>query len=290
MANLHEIKQRIGNVEETKKITRAMYLIAASKSQKAKSQLDNVTPYFLEITVNMAEMLAGSEDIRTPSPYIVHEDDSHLPNRKLYIILGGDKGMAGGYNHSVLDLVNQKVDKQTDHLVVAGLVARMQIRQQGYHVLDDLKCPVRNPNLARARDVAELAMEKYLSGEYREIRLIFTERVSSVLLKPTVLQLLPLNLNAISEYAPLPEHRVEIEYLPSAHQVFDHLVPHYLKGIVYNAFVESFASEQQARMIAMDGATKNANETISRLNIVYNRARQAKITQELTEIVAGIPE
>ena len=289
MANLHEIKARIGNVDATKKITRAMYLISASKSQKAKSQLEGVTPYFEQITSNMAEMLAGSEDISTPSPYIVNEPHANA-TRNLYLVMGGDKGMAGGYNHSLMDIVAENVNKEEDDVLVAGFLFRLQMRQLGYRVDPVLHCPVMNPSLYRARDVADLVIEKYHTHEYKAIFLIFTEKISPIQLEPKVIQLLPLNVAAIGKYAPTAGHIEEIEYLPSPHEVFDHLVPHYLKGIIYNGFVEAFASEQQARMMAMDGATKNADDTIARLNITYNRARQSKITQELTEIIGGIPE
>lgn len=288
MANLQEIKTRIGNVNSTKKITRAMYLISASKSQKAKSQLQGSLPYFQQITAIMAEILSGSEGVKTP--FIVPDPNENIPPRDLYVVLGGDKGMAGGYNHNVMAQAEQLIDKQNDDVLVAGFLTRLHMKQQGYRVSDEMRCPVMNPSVYRAREVAELVVEKYRSREYRTISILYTEMVSSVKQEPTVLQLLPLDTDAICVHAPRPEFLDEIEYLSSARDVFDHLVPHYLKGIIYSVFVEAFASEQHARMMAMDGATKSANETIDKLTVSYNRARQSKITQELTEIIGGIPE
>lgn len=288
MANLHEIKARIANVNATKKITRAMYLISASKSQRAKSQLEAAFPYFQQIRATLAEILACSEDLDTP--YIAKEAEpgADPPRRDLYVVMGGDKGMAGSYNNNLLAVVEQHVQKECDELLVAGFMCRTQLRHQGFMVSDTVSCPVMNPNVYRARDVADQVVEMYLSGQYRAVYVVFTEMVTSLKQEPRLLQLLPLDVAALCEDA--PPQCDEIEYLPSAHQVFDHLVPYYLKGVLYSAFVEAFASEQHARMYAMDGATKSANDTIGRLSISYNRARQAKITQELTEIIGGIPE
>lgn len=287
MANLHEIKARIGNVNATKKITRAMYLISASKSQKAKSQLEAAFPYFQLIKSTLAEILACSDELDTP--YIRQEGgDGEIPDRDFYVVLSGDKGMAGGYNHNIVDKVAQHADKEKDDMVVAGMVGRLQLRQLGYRVDGCLDCPVMNPSIYRARDVAELVAKRFLTGDYRAVYVVYTEMVTSLKMVPTRLQLLPLDTAALCDET--PTHCAEIEYLPSAHEVFDHMVPYYLKGILYSAFVEAFASEQHARMYAMDGATKSANETIGRLSVSYNRARQAKITQELTEIIGGIPQ
>lgn len=292
MANLHEIKARIGNVNATKKITRAMYLISASKSQKAKGQLESVSPYFQHVTETMTAILSASEQLDTP--YISYEQQSDdASDIDLYLVLGGDKGMAGGYNHNILEFLASHARKEKDEVLVAGFISRMQIRQEGYKLGGELDVPVMNPNLYRARDVAELVVEKYRSGRYRAIYVIYTKMISALKQEPDILPLLPLD---IAKFQAQDKPKVpgqmeeEIEYRPSAREVFDNLVPHYLKGVVYGTFVEAFASEQHARMYAMDGATKNANDTIAQLSISYNRARQAKITQELTEIVGGIPQ
>lgn len=288
MASLHEIKARIGNVNATKKITRAMYLISASKSQKAKAQQANAFPYFQQVKRALAEILAGSETIDTPYIRGGEGDAPASPDRDLYLVMGADKGMAGGYNHNLLALVGQNARADKDDLLVAGFICRQQLRHLGCRVDGDCLWPVMNPSIYRAREMAETVTEKYLSGDYRAVYVIFTEMVTSLKQLPTLMQLLPLDAEALCAEA--PDAPGEIEYLPGAREVFDHLVPHYLKGILYSALVEAFASEQHARMYAMDGATKSADDTIDRLSIVYNRARQAKITSELTEIIGGIPQ
>lgn len=285
MANLHEIKGRIENINATKKITRAMYLISASKSQKAKNQMESVFPYFQQIENTISEILLSSVDLETP--YLTGpENAGEKPT--LFVVFAGDKGMAGGYNHNLLELVEEHINKERDDLLVVGFIGRMQLRQLGYRVDPDVDAPVTNPNMYRARELSEQVLERFQTGRYRDVQVIYTEMESALKQTPLVLPLLPLNTDTIHQKG--EGRREEIEYLPDPVTVFDHLVPHYVKGILYTALVEAFASEQHARMYAMDGATKSANDTIGRLSIQYNRARQAKITQELTEIIGGIPE
>ncbi len=289
MANLHEIKAHIANIEATKKITRAMYLISASKSQRAKSQLEVVFPYFQHITATMAEIFSSPD--MPDTPYIMNKNAGRQSKRDLYVVVGADKGMAGGYGHNIIDLVTERVEPEHDELLVAGASSRIQLRNKGYMVDRAFAFPVMNPTMYRARDIAEIVVDQYLSGKYRDVFLAYTEMVSPLKQTPRILQLLPLDEETLCERAPdKPITAAKLEYSPSERAVFDHLVPHYVKGILYSALVEAFSSEQAARMMAMDSATKNADESIDRLSIEYNHARQAKITQELTEIISGIPE
>lgn len=288
MASLHEIKGRIGNINATKKITRAMYLISASKSQKAKGQLERSFPYFQQIRATMSEILSSEEDHTIP--YLTPPEGAvkpeHRPN--LYVVLAGDKGMAGGYNHNIVDLVERCADRERDELIVIGAVGRSRLRQLGYRFDLNLDIPVVDPDLHRARDLMELVLEEYDSGRYREVYVVYTEMITPLKQVPTSLQLLPLETERI--HRDVVSSQDSPEYYPSPGEVFRGLVPHYLLGMLYSALVESFASEQHARMFAMDGATKSADETIAQLSIAYNRARQARITQELNEIIGGIPE
>ncbi len=290
MANLHEVKEHIGSVNNTKKITRAMYLISASKSQKAKSQLADTLPYFQHIILTMREILASPDEISTP--FIRHDNQrketQHLPN--LFLVMGADKGMAGGYMHNIIEMLEKHANVEKDEVLVAGYIGRSKIRKLGYKMDESFQYRVMNPDIYRAREMAELVVEKHLSGQYHGIYLIYTEMLSSMRQDPHILPLLPLDLRPLVNETSQKYTGEQIDYIPSAVEVFDLLVPYYLKGILYGALVEAFASELQARMMAMDNANKTADETISRLSIDYNQARQGKITQELTEIVAGIPE
>jgi F-type H+-transporting ATPase subunit gamma len=293
MPNLQEIKDHINNINTTKQMTRAMYLISVSKSQKARGQLENADPYFQQITATMCEILASTEELSkgTETPYILTQDEIEgpAPPRDLYLIIAADKGLAGGYSRVLTDFLAGTVRKDRDRLIVAGMMGRQLLRGQGYRIDERFGSPVMNPNVYRAREVAEVIIKKYLSHHYRDIYIVFTRMISAMKQEPVMLKLLPLDVEALKEYAPPPEHRDEVEYVPSPPKVFEKLVPYYLKGIIYSAFVEAFASEQQSRLMAMDGATKSANDTIERLTVQHNRARQAKITQELNEIISGIP-
>lgn len=287
MPGLYEIKARIESVQSTKQITRVMYLISASKSKKAKAQLESTLPYFRQVSVTLADILASSAVIDTP--YI---SGIKQPEKKggLYIVLSGDKGMAGGYNHNIISLINKEIDKTAATLWVTGILGRNQLARQGYLVDDNFHFFVMNPSVYRAREIAEMVVEQYLLNKYSGVYLVYTVMVNPLKQEPVIKQILPLKADELSGELAADSQNNIIEYEPSPKAVFDHLVPHYLKGIIYGAFVEAFTCEQHARMYAMDNATKNADEVIADLSLRYNRVRQAKITQEITEIVGGIPD
>lgn len=286
MAGLMEISSRIASVESTRKITRAMYLMSASKSKKAKKQMESMLPYFHHSAEVMTEILAASAG-QVDTPFLANPGADEGQN--LYLVLAADKGMAGGYTGNLLNLLRIHVaDKNRSSLWVAGMMGRILIGKQGYQVQPDFKYPVMNPNLYRARDMAELVVEKFLSGEYRRVYLIYTTMVSPLKQEPMQVQLLPLKPeDFLTDGEPAASHDL-VDYEPGPEQVFDVLVPHYLKGIIYCALVEAFTSEQNARMFAMDQATKAANDMIEQLTLKYNRERQAGITQEINEIAGGI--
>jgi len=294
MSKLHEIQSRIAGVTSTKKITRAMYLISASKSQKARMQLEGTLPYFNQVLYTLSEILAFTDKIDTP--YIDGSGIASIEGRdNLYLVLGSDKGMAGGYNHNIISVLNERVDKAAATMMVAGILGRGSVQRAGFKVDTTFHCPVMNPSLYRAREIAELLMAKFISHECRQVYIVYTEMISPLKQEPVIARLLPLHpeefhktaveIRAASQYAPYDQ----IKYEPSPRHVFNHLVSHYLKGIIYSAFVEAFTSELNARMYAMDNATKSADEMIGRFSLIRNRARQAVITQEISEIVGGIP-
>ncbi len=295
MSGLIEIKNRMASVESTRKITRAMYLMSASKSKKAKSQMEAMRPYFCQSAEMMTEILVSAED-EFKSPFWGKQEEadfeygSNKEKDDLYLVLSADKGMAGGYNNNLLHMLKAQVkDKHKNIFWVAGMMGRIQLKKQGYSIQTDFKYPVMNPSLYRAREMAELVVEKYLSGEYRNVYLVYTAMVSPIKQEPVYVQLLPLKPeDFLHPDEELPAYE-EIDYEPSPAAVFDTLVPHYLKGVIYCALVEAFTSEQNARMFAMDNATSAANDMIAHLNLSYNRVRQAQITQEINEITGGIP-
>ena len=295
MSGFHEIKAHIASVRSIQQITRAMYLISATRAKKAKVQLENTMPYFNRVAITLSEILAaGYVDTyyldRRNLDYTKRRPGKQL--KKLYLVIAGDKGMAGAYNHNIVSLLESEVDKERSTLMVVGFMGRNIIGGLGYDMDQEFRYPVMDPSLYRARDISEILIEKYLSGEYYQVDIVFTEMISSMKQSPVIVQLLPLkpsDLLKCFEQGVLSHINI-VKYEPSPRVVFDQLAPHYIKGVVYGALVEAFSSEQQARMIAMDESNRSADELISSLSLLSNRARQASITQEISEIVGGMPE
>jgi len=284
MSGLTELKTNIESIKGTQKITRAMHLISASKSNKARRQLESTNIYFKRITVTLSEILTASRGLT--SPYLLPRSSG---GKSLYIVLAGDKGLAGGYNNNIIKLMNERIDKNTSDIWVAGLAGRTEIGRKGYNVDRTFRYEVLDPSIYRVREIAEMLLDKYMAGIYGQIHLVYTTMENPLRQTPVMATLLPLKPEELTDPDASFEQLNLIKYEPSPEAVFDHLVPFYLKGVLYGAFVEAFTCEQLARMRTMDNATKSADDLIAGLSLRYNRARQAIITQEITEIVGGIP-
>lgn len=290
MAGMREIKQRIKGIKETRQITKAMKLISAAKLKKARQQLEQTRPYFLKVEETMADILSHSANIVSPYFDLRHDKESR---KKAYLIISGDKTLAGGYNHNLLKFTEAELNGDKEALLfVAGQIGRNYFLKENYNVASDFYYPVQNVTVYRAREIAEIILEGFRKGDFDEVNLIFTKMKSSISLEPHMLKLLPLDYDELvkevtndSNYIKNPDENMLYE--PSAEYVLEILISKYIKGIVYGAMVEGFTSEQSARMTAMDNATANADEMLQKLNLYYNRARQGIITQEITEIVSG---
>lgn len=290
MASMREIKLRIKSIKETRQITKAMKLISAAKLKKARQMLEQTLPYFDKVKDTIADILMHSGDIENPF-FDVRSEKSG--KKKCYLILTGDKSLAGGYNHNIIKLAESEIaDNKDSLLLVAGQIGRSHFIKKKYNVDSEFDHPVQNPTTYRAREIAERILELFKKGEIDEVYIIYTQMVSSIKLEPHVMKLLPLDLDTLKKELQdneLNKGKVDelFKYEPSPKAVFDVLIPKYIKGVIYGALVEAFTSEQSSRMTAMDSATSNADEILQRLNLYYNRARQAAITQEITEIVSG---
>lgn len=290
MANMREIKNRIKSIKETRQITKAMKLISAAKLKKARQQLEQTRPYFEKVKVTIADILMHSGYIDNIFFDIRNEKEG---KKKGYIVFAGDKGLAGGYNNNILKLAESHIKQNPGSLVmVAGHMGRGFLQRKKYNVDEEFDYPVQNPSVYRAREIADIVLEMFSKGELDEVYMVYTKMISSIRLEPQIMQLLPLEIGALKTDLGIEEELVEkvdeaLSYEPSPKAVYDVLIPKYVKGIVYGALVEAFASEQSARMTAMDNATANADDMLQRLNLYYNRARQAAITQEISEIVGG---
>ena len=288
MAGIKEIRTHIKSVEQTLKITNAMYLISSSNLRKARKQLTDVEPYFHKIESTISDILHHSPEI----DHVFFDKRPGIPpeNRKTgFIVVTGDKGLAGAYNHNILKLAEQKMAGAAHpSLFVVGQVGRSYFQEHGIPIDVEFLYTAQNPNVGRARDIAELMLDLFLAGQLDEVYVLFTRMVSSFQMDPTVHKLLPLDPDAFPEYgAGRDSYNRDVAYVPSVKAVMDRLVPGFVKGELFGALVESYCSEQNARMTAMKSSSDSARSMLQNLNLSYNRARQAAITQETTEVVGG---
>lgn len=286
--NMREIKSRIKSINQMRQITKAMKLISASKLKKARTQLEETLPYFNKVRETIADILAHSAEVESRFFDIREEKEG---KKKAYIVMTGDKGLAGGYNSNILKLTEREIgdNKKNALLLVAGTTGRSYFTRKEYHVHTEFDYAVQNPTVFRAREITETILDLYNKQEVDEVYIVYTQMISAISLEPKVLKLLPIEIGALREDVKANEIVLDqkFKYEPSEQEVLDVLIPKYIKGIMYGTFVEAFTSEQNARMTAMDNATKNADEMLQKLNLYYNRARQAAITQEISEIVGG---
>ena len=273
-----EIKNRIRSMESTKQITKAMEMIATSKLRKAQAQVASSRPYFQIFSSAISDIISANTDFS--SPYLVQRP----VKKSVYIVIAGDRGLAGGYNSNILKQV------MTDMKGKKSVV--LPIGKKAVDFFQSKKIPMLTANYAVAEavslgdcfSVAKNLAKGFLAGEYDEVFVAYTNFVSVLSQVPMSKRLLPL---LPEEATDAPAFRREILYEPDCEGVFHTIVPEYMGGILYSALCESRASEQAARRTAMDSASQNADEMIADLSLKFNRARQAAITQEITEIVAG---
>ena len=271
-----DIKNRIRSMESTKQITKAMEMVAASKLRQAQNRITASRPYFEILSNTISDIVATNRDFS--SPYLRKREGS----RVLFVVIAGDRGLAGGYNSNVMKLAAARMEGKDATVLPIGKKAVDYFRSKGYTLLADTYAEAAEVGVGDCFSIAKLLNRVFLAGEFDEIHVAYTNFVSVLSQTPAVRQLLPL----------IPEKRESVSrcvtvYEPEPEEVFASIVPEYLGGIVYGALCESRCAEQAARRTAMDSATSNAEEMIADLSLKYNRARQAAITQEITEIVAG---
>lgn len=290
MANAKEIQSRMKSIRDTMKITNAMYMISSSKLKKAKKVLADTEPYFYSLQSAIGRILRHTSDI---DHRYFDERTEILPEEKKvgYIVVSADKGLAGSYNHNVFKLAEEcMMKKQHTQLFVLGEVGRQYFYKKDVSVDTNFRFTVQNPTMHRARVISEKMIAMYLSGELDEVHIIYTRMANAAFMVAEKQQLLPLEKTTFNdESAQLlaNTHQEEIEMVPSSEVLLNTIVPHYLRGMIYGCLVESYASEHNSRMQAMDAATTSAQDMLKDLSIKYNRVRQAAITQEITEVISG---
>lgn len=288
MANIREIQTRINSVKDTMKITNAMYMISSSKMKQARKKLIDTEPYFYGLQGEISRILRHAPDIE--HPYFDRRDHIKGENRKIgSIVITADKGLAGAYNHDIFKLEELLLKETGSHkLFVVGEVGRHYFQKHKVEIADNFRYTVQKPSMHRARDVANQILEQFSTGELDEVYIIYTRMENSVQSYAEQVRLLPLKHSSFREMSmPLDMYREAIELYPSAEQIMDSIIPNYVTGMIYGCLVEAYASEHNARMMAMKAATDSAGDLIKELSTIYNRARQAAITQEITEICSG---
>lgn len=283
MSTMQETKRRIHSVNVTKKITKAMQLVATSKIMKAKKNLKEIQEYYLSVSEVFQDLLLNikENDLSKVFP------KKSSPNT-LYVVITSDLGLCGGYNSNVLKLL--KVDlKQNDKIIVIG--------KKGVSHLNSLSIPIINsfvdvsdkPNYNYASIISQLAIPMFLNGEVSSIKLVYTKFINSITFEPKIKRLLPIDIENLDIKKNTNEDKIKpvFEFLPSIEVILFKSLPLFISTFIYGALVESKLSEASSRRIAMENATDNATELISKLQLQYNRARQSAITQEISEIVAG---
>ncbi len=291
MQKTNEIRRRIGAVEETRKITNAMHLVASARAKKVIPKMEYNRVFLRQVQSVMKDILLSPH--LTDHPYLT----KHLHARRTYLVISGDKGMAGSYNSAVLQLahreISEKIGSRSDNdlknltLITIGLMGDAFFRARGIVPDEQYGGVTQDPSLANARAIALDVLERFDRKETDQVFLVYTPYENGVAGEPICHRVLPLRLNDFLDIdATEPAHA--IFYPQSEADVFQQLVPQYLVGYIFGALMHSYASEHTARMLAMQSATRNADEMLEKLRLEYNLARQAAVTQEIAEITSAV--
>ena len=303
MANAKEISNRIKSIQDTMKITKAMYMMSSMKLRKARQKLDSTEPYFYGLQEQISDILLHFPDMQHLYFDNRGKDLNEPVKKKAFVVITGDKGMAGAYNHNVLKEASTLIDQAEEYrLFVVGEIGRQYFASQGYHLDDTFRYSANNPSIHRARMITEYIIELYKQEEIDEVYVIFTRMVNSMKEEVEINEILPLKTHEFikqelldssqkgkGNYDKEAADKADDWFLiyPSPKRVLERLVYNYVTGFMYGVLVEGSASEENARMMAMQSATDNAQEMLRELSVEYNRVRQAAITQEITEVIGG---
>ena len=278
--SMKDIKLRIKSVENTMQITKAMELVASSKLRKARDRMESARPYFMTLYNTLSDLAAYTVDFS--SPFLVKRP----VKKSAYVLIAGDRGLAGGYNNNMFKLFTAHSQDKNAVVSPVGKKAVDFCKRRNIEIFTEEYSLVEDLSSADCTDMGDLLAESFEKGEIDEVFICYTTFVSMLSQSPEIIQVLPL----VSVNADTYQRNTITEYEPDPEELFHMLVPQFVTGLVYGAVTESWASELAARRTAMDAASKNAQEMVSGLSLQYNRARQAAITQEITEIVAGAGE
>ena len=276
-----EIKNRIRSMESTRQITKAMEMVASSKLRRAQAQISASRPYFQILSATIQDILENNRDFS--SPFL-----QERPVKKvMYIVIAGDRGLAGGYNSNILKMVEAELKGKDAVVLPIGKKAVEFFRSRKIPAFTEVYSEAASVGIGDCFSIAKNLSKAFLNSEFDEVHIAYTNFVSVLSQVPADKKLLPLQAEQAKADAEDNARHMDTIYEPAPEEVFASIVPEYLGGILYGALCESRAAEQAARRTAMDAATSNADDMIADLSLKFNRARQAAITQEITEIVAG---
>ena len=288
MANAREIQGRMKSIKDTMKITNAMYMVSSSKLQKARRDLKNTEPFFYLIQDSLAKILDAAPE--AGNRFFDTRDFKSKKDKTVgYLVITADKGLAGAYNHNVIKLAEKLAEnEEKGMLFVVGQLGRHYFESKSIPIDYNFNYTAQNPTMNRARHIAGVLSKLFLQNKIDEVYVVYTRMVNSMTVEATSQKILPLEKGSIKmQENELVEKYENAAFLPDAQTVFNKIVPDYLTGFIFGALLESYCSEHNARMMAMQTATDSAKEMIRDLSIQFNRARQAAITQEITEVVGG---
>ena len=283
MASMRDIKRRRESIQSTEQITKAMKLVATVKLQKAKARAEESQPYFNAMYATVKSMLQKSGNIN--HPYL----DGAGEGKKGIIVITSNRGLAGGYNSNVMKLVTESgMNKDEVVIYAVGRKGRDGLARRGYEIVKDYSEAMNEPLFSDASEIGKQVLSDFAEGKISEIYLAYTVFKNTVSHIPTFIRLLPVAFDeAEEENVDATDALTLMNYEPEAEEAIELIIPKYINSLIYGGLVQALASENGARMQAMDSATSNADEMIADLGLKYNRARQSSITQELTEIIAG---
>ena len=289
MASMRDIKRRKASIQSTSQITKAMKLVSTVKLQKAKGHAEETKPYFDKMYQTVSGMLAHSAGSQNP---YVRAKEGEGPKKKGVILITSNRGLAGGYNANVVKLITQgDFEKENTIIFPVGRKGMEALQRQGYTCQGDYSEVMNKPLFGDAVAIGKTVTTALESGEIDEVYLAYTVFKNTVTQIPTLIKILPFSEEDLAAMQTEKEEKTEsgalMNYEPGEEETLGYIIPLYMNSLIFGALVEAVASENGARMQAMDSATSNAEEMIGTLGLQYNRARQAAITQELTEIVAG---
>ncbi len=280
MASMRDIKRRKSSIQSTQQITKAMKLVSTVKLQKAKTRAEQTNPYFNYMFKTVSSMLAKSGNIN--HPYLTAGDST----KKAVVVITSNRGLAGGYNSNVVKLITgSEFDKADLDIYAVGSKGAEALARRGYNVVHDASEIMEAPTYPDAAELCKKVLDAFTSGEVGEIYLAYTHFKNTVSQEAKLIKLLPVEINP--DEMDLEDANILMNYEPNEEEALNMIIPKYITSLFYGALVEAVASENGARMQAMDSATSNAEDMIADLSLKYNRARQGSITQELTEIIAG---